>query len=114
MHRTMSERPARLLETVAAQLSRAVGDARGVLVDEARRCGGCRVLAKPMWRFRRASAQPGASELWLCARCKAELDTRRARARVEPTRRERKRGSYVDAMARALHAGSFEANRRRH
>jgi hypothetical protein len=97
-----------LLDAVAAQLARVVGDARGRLVQEARHCGGCRVLGKPTWRFQRVDA----GELWLCPRCKVELEARRAEGGSEP--RVRRRAGYVDAMARALHAGSFEANRRRH
>jgi hypothetical protein len=104
----MSEPRARLLDAVAAQLARVVGEARGQLVQEARHCGGCRVIGKPTWRFRRIDG----GELWLCPRCKVELEARRAGAAGEL--RVRRRAGYVDAMARALHAGSFEANRRRH
>ena len=110
----MPEPRPRLLETIAAQLARAVGDARGQLVQEARHCGGCRVLGKPTWRFRRVDR----GELWLCPRCKVELEARRAGlsgGAVDTTASPgRRRATYVDAMARALHAGSFEANRRRH
>jgi hypothetical protein len=110
----MSEPRSRLLDPVAAQLARVVGDARGRLVQEARHCGGCRVVGKPIWRFARVDA----GELWLCPRCKVELESRRARGGsagcVASEPRVRRRAGYVDAMARALHAGSFEANRRRH
>lgn len=109
----MSERPPRLLDAVAAQLVRAVGGARGVLVQAARRCGGCRVLGKPTWRFaRNDAAAGGAAELWLCPRCKVELESRRARGPID--RRERERATYVDAMARAVLVGAYESDRRRH
>jgi hypothetical protein len=115
----MSDRHPRLLDAVAAQLVRAVGGGRGVLVQAAHRCGGCRVLGKPTWRFARVDGgRGGGGELWLCPRCKVELESRRARGPIERNerieRRERERATYVDAMERAVLAGAYEANRRRH